>query len=131
MAIQYQAYLKIPGGAWTLIDNTYETELAIPSAVQDLLDYFSIYEWRIDTYDDVVKLTTTGDTWTFISQRLPFFTTSTSRLGSIRRSDYDPDKVWQPGVGWVDIDDFEYTGGGRYKGRVVVVGHKTIYFGDI
>ena len=126
MAIQYQAYLKIPGGAWTLKDNTYETELAIPSAVQDLLDYYSIYEWRVDTYDDVVKLTTTGDTWTFISQQNSDFTNQS------RRSDYDENLVWQPGVGWVDIDAFEYTGGGRYKGRLVVVGEEgEIYFGDV
>ena len=124
MDIQYQVYYRLSGDSWTHIDNTYETELAIPSAVQDLLDYYSIYEWRVDTYDDVVKLTTTGDTWTFISQQKPPFTEFT------RRSDYDPDLVWQPTVGWVDIDDFEYTGGGRLKNRVVVVGHKVIYFGD-
>ena len=124
MAIQYKVYLKIPDGTWTLIDNTYETELAIPDATQALLDYYSIYEWRVDTYDDVTELTTTGDTWTFISQKAPFtiFT---------RRSDYDEDLVWQPTVGWVNIDDFEYTGGGRLKNRVVVVGHGVVYFGDI
>lgn len=123
MAIQYQVYFRLSGDSWTFIDNTYDLELAVPSAIQDLLDYFSIYEWRVDTYDDVNELTTTGDTWTFISQESPFtiFT---------RRSDYDPDLVWQPTVGWVDIDDFEYTGGGRLKNRVVVVGHKVIYFGD-
>lgn len=123
MAIQYQIYLKIPGGNWTLIDNTYNLELAIPSDIQDLLAYFSIYEWRVDTYDDVTELTTTGDTWTFISEEASFYIFT-------RRSDYDPDLVWQPTVGWVDIDDFEYTGGGRLKNRVVVVGHKVIYFGD-
>ena len=123
MAIQYQIYFRLSGGSWAHVDDTYDLELTVPSAVQDLLAYFSIYEWRVDTYDDVTELTTTGDTWTFISQTAPFtiFT---------RRSDYDPDLVWQPTVGWVDIDDFEYTGGGRLKNRVVVVGHKVIYFGD-
>ena len=124
MAIQYQVYIKIPDGVWTLIDNTYDTELAIPNAVQDLLDYYSIYEWRVDTYDDVSELTTTGDTWTFISQKAPFSIAT-------RRSDYDPNLVWQPTVGWVDIDDFEYTGGGRLKNRVVAIGHGVVYFGDI
>jgi len=124
MAIQYKVYYRLSGDSWTHIDNTYETELTIPSAIQDLLAYYSIYEWRVDTYDDVTELTTTGDTWTFISQQSPFtiFT---------RRSDYDPDLVWQPTVGWVDIDDFEYTGGGRLKNRVVVLGHKKIYFGEV
>ena len=125
MAIQYQVYFRLSGDSWTFVDNTYDLELAIPSAIQDLLAYFSIYEWRVDTYDDVSELTTTGDTWTFISQEAPF-----SLNIFTRRSDYDPDKVWQPTVGWVDIDDFEYTGGGRLKNRVVVLGHKVIYFGD-
>ena len=123
MAIQYQIYFRLSGGDWVHIDDTYDLGFAIPSAIQDLLDYFSIYEWRVDTYDDVTELTTTGDTWTFISQEAPFtiFT---------RRSDYNPNLVWQPTVGWVDINDFEYTGGGRLKNRVVVMGHKTVYFGD-
>ena len=126
MAIQYQIYFRLSGDSWTFIDNTYETELAIPSVIQDLLVYFSIYEWRVDTYDDVTELTTTGDTWTFITLQAPFSYTTFNR-----RSDYDPDLVWQPTVGWVDIDDFEYTGGGRLKNRIVVLGHKTIYFGDL
>ena len=125
MAIQYQIYFRLSGDSWTHVDDTYDLELAIPSAIQDLLVYFSIYEWRVDTYDDVTTLTTTGDTWTFISQQAPFSYTTFNR-----RSDYNPNKVWQPTVGWVDIDDFEYTGGGRYLKRVIVVGHKTIYFGD-
>ncbi len=124
MAIQYQVYLKIPGGNWVNLENTYNTEITLSDATLALLAYFSIYEWRVDTYDDVTTLTTTGDTWTFISQEAPFtiFT---------RRSDYNPDLVWQPTVGWVNIDDFEYTGGGRYKNRVVVLGHKVVYFGDV
>ena len=125
MAIQYQIYFRLSGDSWVHIDDTYDLELAVPSAIQDLLAYFSIYEWRVDTYDDVSELTTTGDTWTFISQQAPFSYTTFNR-----RSDYNPNKVWQPTVGWVDIDDFEYTGGGRLKNRVVVVGHKVIYFGD-
>ena len=126
MAIQYQIYFRLSGDSWTFIDNTYNLEFAIPSAIQDLLAYYSIYEWRVDTYDDVTTLTTTGDTWTFISQQAPFSYTTFNR-----RSDYDPNLVWQPTVGWVDIDNFEYTGGGRYKNRVVVVGHKVVYFGDV
>ena len=125
MAIQYQIYFRLSGDDWAHIDDTYGLEFAIPSDIQDLLAYFSIYEWRVDTYDDVTELTTTGDTWTFISQKSSFSYTIFTR-----RSDYDPDLVWQPTVGWVDIDDFEYTGGGRLKNRVVVVGHKVIYFGD-
>lgn len=124
MAIQYQIYFRLSGGDWVHIDDTYETEFAIPSAIQDLLAYFSIYEWRVDTYDDVYELTTTGDTWTFISEESSFYIFT-------RRSDYNPNLVWQPTVGWVNIDDFEYTGGGRLKNRIVVLGHKTIYFGDL
>ena len=125
MAIQYKIYFRLSGDSWIHIDDTYDLELATPDAVQDLYAYYSVYEWRVDTYDDVTELTTTGDTWTFISQQSPFSYTIFTR-----RSDYDPDLVWQPTVGWVNIEDFEYTGGGRLKNRVVVVGHKVIYFGD-
>lgn len=126
MAIQYQIYFRLSGDSWTHVDDTYDLEFAIPSAILDLLAYYSVYEWRVDTYDDVSELTTTGDTWTFISQQSPFSYTIFTR-----RSDYNPDLVWQPTVGWVNIDDFEYTGGGRYKNRVVVVGHNVVYFGDV
>ena len=125
MAIQYQTYFKIPGGDWVHLEDTYETSYELSDEFQAALDYFSIYQWRVDTYDDVTELTTTGDTWTFISQKSHSFTIFT------RRSDYDEDLVWQPTVGWVNIDDFEYTGGGRLKNRVVVVGHGVVYFGDI
>ena len=49
-----------------------------------------------------------------------------------RPGDYDPDLVW----GW-DGDDYAWAvGGGRYKNRLVVVGHDsngvgTVYFGDV
>ncbi len=125
MAIQYQIYFRLSGDGWTFVDNTYDLELPIPTAIQDLLAYYSIYEWRVDTYDDVTELTTTGDTWTFISQQSSFSYTIFTR-----RSDYNPNLVWQPTVGWVNIEDFEYTGGGRLKNRIVVVGHKVVYFGD-
>jgi hypothetical protein len=125
MAIQYQIYFRLQGDDWTHVIDTYDTSYTLPQAFQDALDYFSVYEWRVDTYDDETELTTTGDTWTFISDKSHSFTTYS------RRSDYDPDKVWEPGTGWVDINSFEYTGGGRYKGRLVVVGHNCIYYGDL
>ncbi len=118
-------YFRAQGGAWvlqeTITDNS--TSHTLSSTVLDTFSYYSIYEWRVDTRND--GGTTTGDTWTFISQKSTQFTDYT------RRSDYDADKVWQPGTGWVDIDSFEYTGGGRFKGRVLVIGHQVLYFGDI
>ena len=93
------------------------------TALRASLGYYSVYEWRVDTRESGV--TTTGDTWTFISQVSPDFTAYT------RKSDYDADKVWQPGTGWVDPTTFEFAGGGSYKERVVVVGHNVIYFGDL
>ncbi len=71
-------------------------------------------------------LTTTGDTWTFVSQP------EGGWPNPDRPDDYDPDDPWNPDEGdWDDINDFEYTGGGRFKGRVLVIGHKVIYFGDL
>lgn len=122
----YLVYFKLPDGDWLfrgeITDDT--TEHTLTTAMQDLLDYFSIYSWRIDTTN--ICGITTGDTWTFISQYEGEQWTSFPR-----RSDYNVDKIWQPGTGWVDIDDFEYTGGGRFKNRVLVIGHKVLYFGSI
>lgn len=121
----YLVYFRAQGGSWVLQETITDdsTTHTLSQAVLDVLDYYSIYEWRVDTREN--EVTTTGDTWTFITQYPSSFTTYT------RRSDYNANKVWQPGTGWVDIDSFEYTGGGRYKGRVLVIGHKCIYFGDL
>lgn len=127
----YHLYFRQYGDSWgdygeipyTVERRKYEL---YPNIV---LDYYAIYEWRVDTYDPETELTTTGDTWTFISE--PDLRWS----GHGRRSDYDTDavynKVWQPGVGWVDINSLEFTGGGRFKNRILVIGHKVLYFGSI
>ena len=121
----YLVYFRAEGESWELQETITDdsTEHTLSDAVLDALVYYSIYEWRVDTREGGV--TTTGDIWTFISQYSSTFTDFN------RRSDYDADQVWQPGVGWVDINSFEFTGGGRYKGRVLVVGHKVIFFGDL
>ncbi len=121
----YLVYFRASGGAWVLQETITDGSVShtLSSDILDSLAYYSIYEWRVDTRES--GLTTTGDTWTFISQREQQFTDYT------RRSDYDADKVWQPGTGWVDINTFTYTGGGRFKGRVLVIGHQVVYFGDI
>jgi hypothetical protein len=120
---QYKVYFRAQGGSWVLQETTNDTEHAISTTVLDSLGYYSIYEWRVDTVAN--EVTTTGDTWTFITLRSLHWTDHT------RRSDYNADKVWQPGTGWVDPNTFEFAGGGQYKGRLVVVGHNVIYFGDI
>lgn len=121
----FLVYYRAEGGAWVLQETITDdsTSHTLSSSIRNALSYYSIYEWRVDTRE--AGLTTTGDTWTFITQQEGQFTDYT------RRSDYDADKVWQPGTGWVDPNTFEYTGGGRYKGRVLVVGHQVIYFGDL
>ncbi len=125
----YLVYFRAEGDVWVLQETITDdsTSHTISSGVLDAMDYYSIFEWRVDTRES--GLTTTGDTWTFITQEPGAFTAFT------RRSDYSldglADKVWQPGTGWVDPETFEYTGGGRFKGRVLIVGHKVIYFGDL
>ena len=121
----YKVYFTLPGESPVLVDTTTSLYYTLSEELQDALDYFSIYQWRVDTYDPVSELTTTGDTWTFISDKSHSFTDFS------RRSDYDPDQVWQPGTGWSDINSFEYTGGGRYKAQLIVIGHKCIYFGSL
>lgn len=121
----YKVYFRSQGGSWVLQETITDdsTSHTLSSDILNTFSYYSIYEWRVDTVGD--GGTTTGDTWTFITQQNSQFTNYT------RRSDYDEDKIWEPGTGWVAPNTFEYTGGGRYKGRVVVIGHKIIYFGDI
>lgn len=121
----YLIYFRASGGAWVLQETITDdsTSHTLSSTILDGFSYYSIYEWRVDTREN--GGTTTGDTWTFISQVSSQFTDYT------RRSDYDADKVWQPGTGWVDINTFAYTGGGSFKSRILVVGHKVVYFGDI
>jgi hypothetical protein len=121
----YLVYFRAGGGSWVLYDTITDdsTEYELSDDILNALRYYSIYEWRVDTRENGV--TTTGDTWTFISEVSMSFTDYS------RRSDYDADKVWQPGTGWVDPNTFEFAGGGSYKERVVVVGHNVIYFGDI
>jgi hypothetical protein len=121
----YLVYFRAEGDSWVLQETITDdsTEHVLSGSVLAALNYYSIYEWRVDTRE--YGLTTTGDTWTFISQISDVFTDYT------RRSDYDAGKVWQPGTGWVDPNTFEFAGGGQYKEQVVVVGHKVIYFGDL
>ena len=118
-------YFRAQGGAWVLQETITDdsTSHTLSSNILDAFSYYSIYEWRVDTRNDAG--TTTGDTWTFITIPSPYFTDYS------RKSDYDADKVWQPGTGWVDPNTFEFAGGGSYKERVVVVGHNVIYFGDL
>lgn len=121
----YLVYFRAEGGDWVLQETITDdsTSHTMSSDLRASLRYYSVYEWRVDTRENAV--TTTGDTWTFISQVSPDFTDYS------RKSDYNADKVWQPGTGWVDSNTFEFAGGGSYKERVVIVGHNVIYFGDL
>jgi hypothetical protein len=125
----YLVYFRAYGGAWALQETITDdsTSHTLSASIRNSLTYYSTYEWRVDTRDVIGgdTLTTTGDTWTFISQPEGDWTQFD------RPSDYNTDQVWNPGTGWDDINDFEYTGGGRFKGRVLVIGHKVLYFGDL
>lgn len=51
-----------------------------------------------------------------------------------RHETYDPDAVYGYSVsegawGWWNPEEFDISGGGRYKNNIVVVGRKKIYFG--
>jgi hypothetical protein len=120
-ATSYDVYFGTVSGGLSLVSsNQVATSFSLSGLIP--FDYRTIYYWRIDSKN--VDGTTTGDEWKFTSIQSPWF------MLMERRSDYNPNQVWQPTVGWVDIEDFEYTGGGRFKNRVVVIGHNVIYFGD-
>lgn len=80
------------------------------------------YEWYIVAKN--ANGSATSDTWSF--------RTGGGAFDFGRPGDYDADLVWDIETGdWVDIGDIEVTGGGRYKQRIIVVGHQVIYFGDV
>jgi hypothetical protein len=89
------------------------------------LRYYKLYNWRIDTYDTETELTTTGDTWVFTTKKSP------SSFDNPRPDDYDPDDTWKYEDGDYEWSDLAVAGGGRYKNRIVVVGHNCLYFGDL
>ena len=124
MAIQHKVYFRPEGGDWVYQGQT--TGLSWSTA-QIGWELYSIYEWRIDSYDEVSELTSTGDTWSF--------TTAENTLDATyrpRRSDYDEDLGWDvPNGEWVAIGDLDVAGGGSLQSQIVVIGHKTIYFGSL
>lgn len=124
MAIQYKVYFREKGEDWEHQGDTYGTEFIVLDLTL-ALGTFSIYEWRVDTYDDETELTTTGGTWTFITVR-------SASSSYARRSDYDPEKVWDEDTGtWIDPEDSEITGGGEYKQQLIVVGTDSVGNGKI
>lgn len=124
MAVQYKVYFREEGEDWVHEGDTYDTEFFVANLTPTLCN-FSIYEWRVDTYDDETELTTTGDTWTFI-------TIYSTNFPHERRSDYDPEKIWDEDTGtWIDPEDSEITGGGEYKQQLIVVGTDSVGKGKI
>ena len=72
--------------------------------------------------------TYTGPTWTFTTGLAPVWTSTT--LG--RPPDYDEDLGWDvPNGEWAAIGDLDVAGGGSLQSQIVVIGHKTIFFGSL
>ena len=68
---------------------------------------------------------TEGDTWAF---------TTGARYAPItpRPLDYDEDMGWNvPNGEWAPIGDLDVAGGGSLQSQIIVIGHKTIYFGSL
>lgn len=120
MSLQYEVYLRIQGDSWEYQGITSDLEWDVLGYD---FDYYTIYEWRVDTYDTVTELTTTGDTWVFTAQR--------SYLFFERRSDYDDivDKFWDPQD--EDWEAGDVAGGGRYKAHLIAISYNNIYFGEL
>jgi len=118
MAIQYKIYARQQGDSWVYQGVTSDLKWDI---LEYSFSYYTIYEWRVDTYDTVTELTTTGDTWTLTIQR--------SLSDYERRSDYDEDKYWDPQD--EDWEAGDVAGGGRYKTNLIAVSYNNIYFGEI
>lgn len=97
------------------------------------LDYYTVYTWRIDTYDTESELTTTGDTWWFLTLPSPLLTSGFpySRFDYYADEGYE-DLVYDPIDGEWEYDyDVLARGGGRYKNQLVIIGENCIYYGDV
>jgi hypothetical protein len=83
---------------------------------------FTTFTWRVDTYDTDTTQTTTGDSWTY----------KTTNNDNSRPVNPDGRWGWDPisgGYKWLSTD--VTAGGGRYRSQLVVIGHRTIYYGEI
>ena len=117
---------RTSGTAWSL--NKIFTSDA-PSGTSYFLPMpnFTSFTWQINTYDTETGLTTIGDVWTY--------TTAKSLVGGgSRPPNYPPNSRWgwdpiAGGYGWLTTN--VTAGGGRYRSQLVVVGHRTIYYGEI
>ncbi len=108
MSLEYNVYFREQGDSWVSQGTISDLEWNISEYE---FDWYTIYEWRVDVYDTVTELTTTGDTWMLTVQRSLFYLE--------RRSDYDED--WTGDV----------AGGGRYNVNVIAVSYNNIYFGEV
>lgn len=86
------------------------------------------YEWRIDTYNTETGLTTTGDTWSFI--------TPITRIWFHRRYfNFDANYFWQQSTeDWLDEGELELyeMDAGRLKRNLIAVNNKgDIFFSEV
>lgn len=114
------------GSSWNL-NKIFTTDAPLGHGYYLPMPYFTEFTWRVDTHDTATELTTTGDSWTYTTMQQP---------GPVpeRPVDYLPDSRWgyNPDTGhyeWLDTNLL--IGGGRYNSRLVVVGHRCIYVGDL
>jgi len=125
MALTYQVYFRKYGSDWSYLGETSETEWDLTGYTNLLL--YTLYEWSVDTYDTETELTTTGDTWLFITTYGFFYPFP-------RRSDFGDidEQVWDWENGeWSDDYDIFSVGGGRYRNSLVILSDKgDIYIGE-
>lgn len=95
------------------------------------LQYATPYSWRIDTYDGVKELTTTGDTWVLTTETEPPAEPPTPP------AEIESDRlVWgynagEGDYGWYESADIMTAGGGRYQVSLIAVGHNSIYYSTL
>lgn len=117
----YDFYFGTTSGNLTLIESGVTDLNYLMPPSDSFLDGSTTYYWRIDSNNNLG--TTTGDEWTF--------DTEVSYSTFSRYSDYDPDSYWQFTGGSYQWASAAVAGGGRYHQQLIVIGHNTIYYGDI
>jgi hypothetical protein len=114
------------GTSWNL-DKIFTSDAPLGQGYYLPMPYFTEFTWRVDTYDADTGLITTGEDWVYTTMQQP-------NEPAQRPTDYDPNQRWgydpiTETYKWLDTDLI--IGGGRYNSRLVVVGHRCIYVGEL
>lgn len=129
----YQGYSSGAGDKTWNFSQIYTSDYPLGGGYYLPMGYKTQFKWRVDTYDTVTELTTTGTDWYFTTK-----SQSTSSAVPDRDSVNFPDSTYNPDLNWT-FEDGEYkwtttqdiVGGGRWGQQIIVIGFNSVYYGSL